>query len=514
MAMWYRVGSNRLRPFTLLLSNRLSVIPATSPSSKPPLVYAAPILAFIQLRSFAAPVQAKPKTKSSESTSGPRLNGAITAPVVRLVTEDGHTVLSMREALDRARRLDLDLVEVQRAANPPVCKIMDFHKEKYKKEISEKERAKTKSALSLRSGEKKEVRFKAKTELNDLKVKAEVITRLMERGYRVKCTALPSGTQEEELGKHLSRLLALIKDVSFVESGPHVDSKHAYAIVRHIKFETKKSGKKKVADNPKASPSPKPADEPADEPDEEWECDSESDDATPTNSKTEEILNKPALGSVKEELPKTETNRYAVRTEPQKHTSNQPIAPNNYRDYNGRDNSFNQGRFAPSNSTEFNNRDGFNKGRIAPSNPRDFNYRDGHNQERVAMNNSQGNNSRDAFNQGRGQFHNREMQFRPNTQTFRPPNLGQSRNEGPPPVTNNPSYNPHSHQKSSGVFSIPKNNATDNTSAPIKPKFGIFNSSTKSTESSEKTGSSDSSSPMPKFGNFGANRTNLPNNQG
>ncbi|XP_078167518.1 translation initiation factor 3 (IF-3) family protein isoform X3 [Carex rostrata] len=490
MAMWYRVGSNRLRPFTLLLSNRLSVIPATSPSpvavnsSKPPLVFAAPILAFIQLRSFAAPVQAKPKTKSSGSSSdGPRLNGAITTPVVRLVTEDGHTVISVREALDRARHLDLDLVEVQRDAEPPVCKIMDFHKEKYKKEITEKERAKTKSALSLRGGEKKEVRFKAKTELNDLRVKAECITRLIERGYRVKCTALPSGTQEEELGKHLSRLLALIKDVSFVESGPHVDSKHAYAIVRHIKFETKKSGKKKVADNPKALPAPKPVDEP----DEVWECDSESDDATPTNSKIEGILNKPALDSVKEDLPKTATNRYAVRTEPQKHTtSNQPIAPNNYRDYNARDNSFNQGRFAPSNSTEFNNRDGFNKERIAPRNPRDFNYRDGYNQERVVMNNSRGNNSRDAFNQGRDQFHNREVQFRHNTQNFSPPNLGQSRNE---------------------------DNTTDNTSAPIKPKFGIFNSSTKSTKSSEKTGSSDSSSPMPKFGNFGANRTNFPNNQ-
>lgn len=63
MALWYRVGSNRLRPVTLLLYTRLSVIPSTSPSpvvvnsSKPPPVGAASSLPFIQFRSFAAPVQ-------------------------------------------------------------------------------------------------------------------------------------------------------------------------------------------------------------------------------------------------------------------------------------------------------------------------------------------------------------------------------------------------------------------------------------------------------------------------
>lgn len=138
----------------------------------------------------------------------------------------------------------MDLVEVHRKSDPPVCKIMDFHKEKYKKDVKEKERLKTKSAIVLRGGENKEVRFKGKTEIKDLKVKADAITRLMERGYRVKCMAMPSGNEEEDLGGPLSRLLGLIQDVCIVESGPHLDSKHAYVIVRHVKFATKKAGKK------------------------------------------------------------------------------------------------------------------------------------------------------------------------------------------------------------------------------------------------------------------------------
>jgi hypothetical protein len=36
------------------------------------------------------------------------------------------------------------LVQVHRKSDPPVCKIMDFHKEKYKKEVKEKEQLKTK----------------------------------------------------------------------------------------------------------------------------------------------------------------------------------------------------------------------------------------------------------------------------------------------------------------------------------------------------------------------------------
>lgn len=195
------------------------------------------------MRSFAAPVQAKPKPRA-DAASGPRINEAITAAYIRLVSDEGHGIISRREALDHAKKLKLDLVEVQRTANPPVCKIMDFHKEKYLQEQKEKERAKSKSALTLRSGENKEVRFKAKTELKDLKIKAETVTRLMERGYRVKCTALPTGKEEEGLGVLLARLLALIEDASVVESGPHVDAKQAYVIVRHVKFATKKCGKK------------------------------------------------------------------------------------------------------------------------------------------------------------------------------------------------------------------------------------------------------------------------------
>lgn len=245
MALRRSVGSLALRSAAAYL-RRHCPLPPPPPALAAPAPIRRPLAP--QCRHFAAPpgTQANRKggKEDDDDKAGLRINNAITSPFVRLVSDDGHNVVPRHEALQIAARKDMDLVEVDRKANPPVCKIMDFHKEKYKKETKEKERLKTKSAIVLRGGENKEVRFKGKTELKDLAVKADAITRLMERGYRVKCMAMPSGNEGEDLGAPLSRLLGLIQDVCIVESGPHLDSKHAYVIVRHVKFATKKGGKK------------------------------------------------------------------------------------------------------------------------------------------------------------------------------------------------------------------------------------------------------------------------------
>ncbi|KAI5012367.1 hypothetical protein ZWY2020_024501 [Hordeum vulgare] len=97
--------------------------------------------------------------KDADDDAGHRLNNDITAPFLRLVSDGGHDVVPRHEALQMAARMGLDLVE---------------------------------SAIALRGGDIKEVRFKAKTEIKDMKVKADAITRLMERGYKVKCMAMPA----------------------------------------------------------------------------------------------------------------------------------------------------------------------------------------------------------------------------------------------------------------------------------------------------------------------------------
>ncbi|XVE93897.1 hypothetical protein REPUB_Repub01dG0233900 [Reevesia pubescens] len=259
MAFWRRIKQSNLQlisnqyrrfyfqaPFTSSLhQTRISVFekPVCSIDKKPSYLYS-------NVRFFAAPVQAIKNKKEEPSKDGPRLNEQITARVIRLVKEDGnHSIVSIHEALELARKQDLDLVEVDRKDDPVVCKLMDFHQKRYQQRLKEKDRAKTKSGETLKKGECKEVRFTKKIEAKDLKIKAESVIRLMERGYRVKCMAVGKGKEDEDedLGGLLCRLTDLIEDVSVVESGPRVESKQAFVMVRHVKFGPSKKGGGKTA---------------------------------------------------------------------------------------------------------------------------------------------------------------------------------------------------------------------------------------------------------------------------
>ncbi|KAF7810765.1 translation initiation factor IF3-1, mitochondrial-like [Senna tora] len=252
MAYWRRIGQSKLK----LLSSQFrrcyielpnaSLLNSIASHRKPP-VRVTPYWVFPErhtdvchnVRFFAAPVQARTK-KEQRDTGEPRLNEEITARFVRLVIDDGHSIVSRSEALEHARRLKLDLVEVQKTADPPVCKIMDYNKEKYKRQEIEKERTKMK-------------------ELKDLKMKADMVKNLMEKGYRVKCIGFDnhymligllraSGKENEDVEGILSRLSSLIEDVAIVESGPHVGKKEAYMLVRHVKYGPKKGSGKKLQD--------------------------------------------------------------------------------------------------------------------------------------------------------------------------------------------------------------------------------------------------------------------------
>ena len=70
----------------------------------------------------------------AKKDSGPRTNEQITASEVRVISSTGTQlgIISIREALNHAEDEGFDLVEVSPDAKPPVCKILDYGKLKYK----------------------------------------------------------------------------------------------------------------------------------------------------------------------------------------------------------------------------------------------------------------------------------------------------------------------------------------------------------------------------------------------
>ncbi len=83
---------------------------------------------------------------------GPRINEQITASEVRLISSSGKQmgILSIREALIQAEDEGFDLVEVSPEANPPVCKIIDYGKLKYREQKSKKEAKKKQKTIEVK----------------------------------------------------------------------------------------------------------------------------------------------------------------------------------------------------------------------------------------------------------------------------------------------------------------------------------------------------------------------------
>ncbi|HFD16673.1 MAG TPA: translation initiation factor IF-3, partial [Rhodospirillales bacterium] len=97
-----------------------------------------------------------------------RVNERIEAREVRLVDEQGNMVgvVPLAEALARAERVGLDLVEVAANATPPVCKILDYGRFKY--EAQKKASAARKKQKII---EVKEIKMRPNIDDNDYQIK-------------------------------------------------------------------------------------------------------------------------------------------------------------------------------------------------------------------------------------------------------------------------------------------------------------------------------------------------------
>lgn len=102
--------------------------------------------------------------------------------MVRVVGENiENGIYPVREAVNMARELDLDLVEISPTANPPVCKIVDYKKFLYDRKKKLKEQ-KAKAAKVII----KEIRLGPNTDDHDFNFKLRHAQKFLEEGAKVK----------------------------------------------------------------------------------------------------------------------------------------------------------------------------------------------------------------------------------------------------------------------------------------------------------------------------------------
>ena len=95
-----------------------------------------------------------------------RVNEQIRVREVRVVGEDGSTVMPTRQALDMARTQGVDLVEISPNAQPPVCRLIDYSKFLYQQKKHAKEMKAKQAKVEI-----KEIRFGPQTDEHDYNFK-------------------------------------------------------------------------------------------------------------------------------------------------------------------------------------------------------------------------------------------------------------------------------------------------------------------------------------------------------
>jgi translation initiation factor IF-3 len=160
-----------------------------------------------------------------------RVNEDITAPEVRLIDAEGQQVgiVSLRDALERANEVNLDLVEIVPNAEPPVCRLMDFGRFLFDQKKKKNEAKKKQKQVQV-----KEVKFRPGTDEGDYQVKLRNLTRFLNDGDKAKVTMRFRGREHahRELGlKLLERVEGDLADLSIVEQQPQMEGRQMVMVL-------------------------------------------------------------------------------------------------------------------------------------------------------------------------------------------------------------------------------------------------------------------------------------------
>ena len=163
--------------------------------------------------------------------SGLRTNERIIASEVRVISSSGKQlgIISIREALNHAEDEGFDLVEVSPDSNPPVCKIIDYGKLRYREQKSKKEAKKKQKTIEV-----KEIKLRSGIDKHDYLVKLKALSKFIGGGNKVKVSMRFRGREIEHknLGMDvLNKLTEEVAEYAKVEVLPKSEGKQIMMIL-------------------------------------------------------------------------------------------------------------------------------------------------------------------------------------------------------------------------------------------------------------------------------------------
>jgi translation initiation factor IF-3 len=160
------------------------------------------------------------------------MNEQIRITPIRLIGAEGeqHGIVPTIQALEMAREIGLDLVEVAPTERPPVCKIMDLGKHKYAQ--SKKQHQKT------HQQKLKELRVRPKTGDHDIETRVNQAKKFLEHGDKVILKVQFRGREMqhiEEGRRIIDSMLVKLAEFCKVEKPPQMEGKQMTALLAPLK---------------------------------------------------------------------------------------------------------------------------------------------------------------------------------------------------------------------------------------------------------------------------------------
>ena len=170
---------------------------------------------------------------------------------MRLVGEQGEQlgIVAVADALRMAEEQNVDLVEIAPMAVPPVCKLMDYGKFRYREQKKAHE-----AKLKQKQIQVKEIKFRPGTDEGDYKIKLGKLIQFLEDGDKAKVTLRFRGREmaHQEFGvRLLERVKADLQAVGLVEQFPKLEGRQMVMVLAPKKKGPPPKAKPKAAKEPK-----------------------------------------------------------------------------------------------------------------------------------------------------------------------------------------------------------------------------------------------------------------------
>lgn len=159
-----------------------------------------------------------------------RLNYQISSPQLRLLDEAGKQigVVSKLEALQKAKELGIDVVEIAANAKPPVAKLIDFKKFKYQEAKKDRESKKSQKNVGV-----KEVRLRPFIGQHDFDTRLARGKEFLKEGNQLKISVFFKGREitRKEFGYAVvKRFIDQLESIKVVRE-PHMEGRTMVAMV-------------------------------------------------------------------------------------------------------------------------------------------------------------------------------------------------------------------------------------------------------------------------------------------